>query len=69
MQYMFKSSISWSLSVIFNAVFGFFFFFFSLFPVSNLWRWSNGGGERERERERVRHQTFLGLEIGLECNK
>ena len=29
----------------------------------------NGGGERERERERVRRQTFLGLKIGLECNK
>ena len=27
----------------------------------------NGGGERERER--VRRQTFLGLKIGLECNK
>ena len=25
--------------------------------------------ERERERVRVRRQTFLGLEIGLECNK
>ena len=37
----------------------------------------NGGGERERERERngereterERRQMFLGLEIGLECNK
>ena len=27
----------------------------------------NGGGERERER--VRRHTFLGLKIGLECNK
>ena len=25
--------------------------------------------EKCRERKRVRHQTFLGLEIGLECNK
>ena len=25
--------------------------------------------ERETERERVRCQTFLGLEIDLECNK
>ena len=41
------------------------------FPANNLWRWSNGEGdrERERERERERRQTFLGLEIGLECNK
>ena len=41
------------------------------FPASNLWRWSYGEGDRERneERERVRRQTFLDLEIGLECNK
>ena len=25
--------------------------------------------EKRRERMRVRSQTFLGLEIGLECNK
>ena len=53
------------------------FIFFS--SAGNLLRWNNGGGamveetekERnvERERERVRCQTFLGLEIGLECNK
>ena len=28
-----------------------------------------GGGAMVEERERVRRQTFLGLEIGLECNK
>ena len=43
------------------------------FLASNLWRWSYGEGDRERneerERERVRRQTFLDLEIGLECNK
>ena len=51
--------------------------FYFFFPSAE-WR-SNGGGdrerekcrerERERERERVRRQTFLGLEISLECNK
>ena len=45
--------------------------FYFFFPSAE-WR-SNGGGDREREkrreRERVRRQTFLGLEIGLECNK
>ena len=32
----------------------------------------NGDREKRREREResdVKRQTFLGLEIGLECNK
>ena len=28
-----------------------------------------GGGAMVEERERVKRQTFLGLEIGLECNK
>ena len=51
-------------------VFGLFFFFFPSFcwqpvEVEQWWR-SNGGGERERERE---SHTFLGLKIGLECNK
>ena len=27
------------------------------------------GGTMVEERERVKRQTFLGLEIGLECNK
>ena len=55
---------------------GFIFFFFCWQPVEvEQWWRSNGGGDREREkrrereRERVRCQTFLGLEIGLECNK
>ena len=42
----------------------FFFFFFGWQPVEvEQWWRSNGGGERER------CQTFLGLEISLECNK
>ena len=41
-----------------------FFFGWQPVEVEQWWR-SNGGGERERER----CQTFLGLEISLECNK
>ena len=49
---------------------GVFFSFFCWLPVEvEQWWRSNGGGERERERERVKLQMFLGLEIGLECNK
>ena len=48
MQYMFKSSISWSLSVIFNAVFDIFFFFPQPMKVEQWWKRHK---ERERERE------------------
>ena len=49
--------------------------FFWLLPTTWPWRWKSSGGERKREKriveekERETYTFFLGLEIGMECNK
>ena len=52
------------------SLFGLGFFFFSLLATCRGETMvEETEREREKWRERVSHQTFLGLEIGLECNK